>query len=209
MEAAQHSAEWMEARRGKVTGSRLADALTRLKSGKWSQKREDYMVELVAERLTKSTANHYTSKAMEWGQQTEPHAVAAYEFLRDVQTERVGFVPHPTILGFGASPDRLVGDDGVLEIKCLTTREHIRVLLANAMPEEYLWQVWGELACTGRAWCDWVSFDPRLPPEMQLWSTRITREAAAEDIEAVEGGVRDFLAEMEQMVADLWEAVRR
>ena len=206
-EALQRTSDWYEQRRGNLTASRLVDALKKLKNGKWSTDRETYMVEIVAERLTKQVANHFTSKAMDWGNRTEAEAVAAYEFFRGVDTQECGYHPHPTILQFGATPDRKVGDNGGLEIKCLITRNHLQVLRAGEMPEEYLWQVQGELACTGWDWIDWCSFDPRLPPEMQLFVQRVPR--VPDEIARLEAGAVDFLRETEEMIADLWKAVGR
>lgn len=159
------------------------------------------MAELVCERLTGSVGASFSSPAMEWGTSQEPNARAAYEAAGGVLVEEVGFVPHPTIKDAGASPDGLVGKDGLLEIKCPNTATHIETLLTNKVPDRYITQMQWQMACTGRDWCDFVSYDPRLPERMRLFISRVPRSPIA--ISAMEGEVLMFLKELDQKIKDL------
>lgn len=189
----QRSEDWFKARLGKVTASRVSDVMARTKTG-YSASRANYMAELICERLTGQPAERFTSAAMQWGTDTEPHAKAAYAFMRDAAIEDVGFVLHSTISDFGASPDGLVGSDGLVEIKCPNTATHIDMLLNDGVEGKYLIQMQVQMACTGRLWCDFVSFDPRLPVDMQLFVKRIKRD---EDwISEIEKEVSAFLGEI-------------
>ena len=196
----QGSPEWLAARLGRVTASRIADMLAKTKTG-WGASRAAYAAELVAERLTGNPAERYQNAAMKHGSETEPQAVAAYEWYQDVTAEAVGFVPHPTIPMAGASPDRLVGPDGLLECKCPNTSTHIDTLLGASVPGKYLDQMQFQMACTGRAWCDWVSFDPRMPESMRLFVRRVLRDDAR--IAEIEREATAFLAEVEATVQQL------
>ena len=196
----QGSEEWHEARLGKVTASRIADMMARTKTG-WGAGRANYMAELLCERLTGSAEDRFTNAAMAWGTETEPQARAAYEFITGRAVEEVGFVDHPSIAMAGASPDGLVGDDGLIEIKCPNTATHIETLLTETIPSKYRMQMLWQMACTGRAWCDFASFDPRLPGDMQLFIARVTPEPG--EIDALESGVREFLAELDAKISAL------
>lgn len=197
----QHSPEWFAARLGKVTASRISDVCAKTKTG-WGAGRRNYMAELVAERLTGTPAERYSNTAMQWGTATEPEARTAYAFYSDADVEEVGFVPHPTIAQSGASPDGLVGSDGLVEIKCPNTATHLDTLLAEGkIPERYLYQILWQLACTGRKWCDFASYDPRLPGSMRLYVQRIERDDML--IKALEKDVNAFLAELDETVATL------
>ena len=167
----QGSPEWHMARLGNVTGSRCHDVVARTKSG-YSMSRQRYMDELAEERLTGVPSEKFVSKDMLWGIQTEPHARARYEFEYMVDVEEVGSIPHPTIQNASASPDGLVGDKGLIEIKCPRTTTMINTVLSNAIPDNYVTQMNWQLACTQRDWCDFVMFDPRLPVENQIWIVR-------------------------------------
>lgn len=191
----QRTEEWFSARLGKVTASRVADLMAKTKSGP-SASRANYMADLIVERLTGQRAEGFTSAAMQWGTDTEPQARAAYEFHTDANVVEDGFCLHPTIADFGASPDGLVGDVGLLEIKCPNTAAHLDVLLTGAIPAKYVTQMQAQMACTGRAWCDFVSFDPRMPGEMQMFLKRVARDDAF--IAEMEGEVSAFLAELTQ-----------
>ncbi len=199
-DAPQRSAEWFEARLGKVTASRIADVVARTKSG-WGASRENYMAELICERLTGEPAAGYVSAAMQHGIDTEPEARAAYEMWTDSTVTEVGFVPHPEIAMSGASPDGLVGDDGLIEIKCPGTARHIKTLLGGTIDRRYLLQMQWQMACTGRAWCDFVSYDPRISPEMQLWIERVERDD--ETIDWLTKEVVAFLEELDEKLAVL------
>lgn len=196
----QGTDEWKQMRLGKVTASRIADATARTKTG-YGASRANLMAKLIAERLTGAPGSDYVSPEMQWGTEHEPEARRAYEFWRDVEVKEVGFVPHPTIEMAGCSPDGLVAEDGLVEIKAPNTSTHIDTLTGQAVPGRYIGQMQFQMACTGRAWCDFVSFDPRLPPNMQLFVTRVHRDDAA--IQALEKEVLAFLAELEEKVAAL------
>ena len=196
----QGSEAWHQARLGKVTASRVADVIAKTKSGP-AASRKNYLAELVAERLTGQPTEGFVNAAMKWGIDTEPQARAAYEFFRDETVEEVGFVEHPTIAMTGASPDGLVGDDGMAEIKCPNTATHIDTLLTESIPGKYATQMQWQMACAGRAWCDFVSFDPRMPADLQLYVKRVERDEDA--IKVLEEAVTGFLVELDQTVAAL------
>lgn len=196
----QGSGEWKALRLGKATASRIPDVVAKIKSG-WGASRANYMAELVIERLTEREAPHFVTAEMQWGTDKEPEAIAAYQFLTNVEIERVAFVDHPTIAMSGASPDGLVGDLGQIEAKCPNTATHLDTLLGQPIPAKYITQMQWQLACTGRSWCDFVSFDPRLPAEMQLFIKRVPRDAAL--IASLEADVTAFLAELAEKEASL------
>lgn len=198
----QRSPEWFAARLGKVTASRVADVMARTKSG-YSATRANYMAELACERLTGQPAERFSNAAMNWGTEQEPEARAAYAFATDADLVEVGFVLHPTISNLGASPDGLVGADGLIEIKCPNTSTHLDTLLNGAIETKYVIQMQVQMACTQRAWCDFCSFDPRLPPNMQLWTKRVYRDDKA--IAEIEHEVHAFLSELDRRVTRLLE----
>ena len=199
-EIIQGSAEWFAIRLGKVTASRVADVIAKTKSG-YSTSRANYMAELIAERLTGTSAESYTNAAMQWGTDNEPKARLAYEFQTDAAVEQVGFVVHPNIDQSGASPDGLVGDDGLVEIKCPNTSTHLDTLLGQGVPAKYITQMQWQMACTGRKWCDFVSFDPRMPEAMQLFIKRIERDDAK--IKELESEIASFLLELAVKLSQL------
>lgn len=203
---AQGSPEWFAVRCGKVTASRVADVIAKTKTG-YGASRANYAAELIAERLTQTTAPSFTNAAMQWGTDQEPHARAAYSFLHDVDVEEIAFVDHPEIAMSGASPDGLVGLDGLVEFKCPNTATHLDTLLSETVPGKYITQMQWQMACTGRAWCDFASFDPRLPPSMQLFVKRVERDASL--ILDLETEVSAFLAEIDAKVAALTERYAR
>jgi putative phage-type endonuclease len=196
----QGSESWFQVRIGKVTASRVADVIAKTKTG-YSASRDNYMAQLVCERLTGQKGESFTNAAMQHGTETEPLARAAYEALQDVLVDEVGFVPHPTIEMAGASPDGLVGDDGLLEIKCPNTATHIDTLLSQTVPGKYNTQMQFQMACTGRKWCDFVSFDNRLPEELQLFVTRVPRDEVF--IRLIESEIVQFLAELDDKINKL------
>jgi putative phage-type endonuclease len=196
----QGSPEWLAARVGSLGASRVADAIARTKTG-YGASRANLMAELIAERLTGQPADRFTNSAMQWGNDKEPDARAAYEFLTDADVSLVGLVRHPAIEGTHASPDGLVGDAGLVEIKCPNTATHIDALLGQKVPAKYVTQMQWQMACTGRHWCDFVSFDPRMPEAMRLFVARVTRDDAA--IAELEREVATFLAELSGKVAEL------
>ena len=197
---AQGSPEWFAARLGKVTASKVSDVVAKTKSG-WGASRANYMAALIAERLTQTPADSFSNAAMQWGTEQEPLARVAYEFFTGRDVEQVGFVDHPTIPMTGASPDGLVGTDGLVEIKCPNTATHIDTLLDGKVPGKYVIQMQWQMACTGRQWCDFVSFDPRMPEEMRLWIQRVDRDGP--HIELLEEDVTVFLSTLDEKITAL------
>lgn len=190
----QGTPEWLQSRCGLVTASRIADVMATIKSGE-SASRKGYREQLVAERLTGNPAESYTNAAMQWGIENEIFARAAYELANDCIVEQVGLIPHPTIALAGASPDGLVADDGLIEIKCPNTGTHIELARSGKIPGKYQLQMLWQMACTGRQWCDFVSFDRRMPEEMQMYCIRFKRDQAR--IDAITAEVIEFLNEVE------------
>jgi hypothetical protein len=138
---------------------------------------------------------------MQWGTETEPLARMAYEAFTGVFVDQVAFCNHPTIKNFGCSPDGMVGNDGLMEIKCPNTTTHVDYLMSGIPPAKYVPQMQTQMACTGAKWCDFVSFDPRLPPELQLFVVRLDRDEAY--IQQIEAEVNQFLDEVEQIYSQL------
>ena len=193
-EIIQGSSEWFYQRLGKVTASRVADVIAKTKTG-YSTSRDNYMAQLVVERLTFTKQESYTNAAMQWGTDQEPFARAAYEAAQGVMVEEVGFVRHPTIEWAGASPD------GLVEIKCPNTATMIETLLSQKVPGKYFIQMQFQLACTGRKWCDYVAFDPRMPAKAQMFVRRVDRDD--EYIAHLEEEIAKFLVEVESQVQKL------
>lgn len=196
----QRTEEWFAARCGKVTASRVADIIARTKTG-YSASRENYLAQLVCERMTEKPAESYSNAAMQWGTDQEPFARAAYEAAKDVLVEEVGFVVHPTIEGAGASPDGLVGLFGLVEIKCPNTATHIQTLLDQKVPEKYNVQMQWQMACTGRQWCDFVSFDPRMAEGLQLFIKRVEYDPLY--VAQLEKEVINFLMDVQDKIQQL------
>jgi putative phage-type endonuclease len=157
------------------------------------------MSELICERLTGKRTAFFQTAAMAWGTNTEPMAALAYEAKTGNLVEGVGFVPHPTIDMAGASPDGLVDHDGLIEIKCPNTSTHLDTVLASTPPAQYVAQMQWQMACTGRQWCDFISYDPRLPEKMQIFIQRVMRDDAM--IENLEKEVNLFLKEIGDKIA--------
>lgn len=197
----QRSEDWFQARVGKLTASRMAAATARTKSGAWGADRTNYMAELAVERLTGTPTNGFTSAAMQWGIDTEPEARIAYEFYHDAEVVEVGFVDHSGISMSGASPDGLVGDDGMVEIKCPNSATHIDTLLGTPVADKYVKQMQWQMDCTGRDWCDFVSYDPRMPEHLKLYVHRFHRDE--EMIAQLRKDAQTFLNELADKVARL------
>ena len=191
----QRTDEWFAARLGKVTASKVSDVMSK------GMGRETYMTYLIAEVLTTERASSFTNTAMEWGTATEPYARQAYEALNNLWVEEIGFVQHPTIERAGASPDGLVGDDGLIEIKCPNTATHLDTLIDKTVPKKYINQMQFQMACTGRKWCDFVSFDNRLPEDLQIFVLRVERDD--KHIAEMEIAITKFLAEMQEKIDKL------
>jgi putative phage-type endonuclease len=196
----QRTDEWFAARLGCVTASRTADVMAKTKSG-YSAGRANYMAHLITERLTSAPLQGFSSAAMQWGTDTEPQARAAYELMTGEDVLEDGFVTHPTITGFGASPDGLVGTDGLVEIKCPNSATHIDTVLSEKVPPKYITQMQVQMMCCEREWCDFVSFDPRLPADMNFWMQRVW--ADEERQKEIETEVRLFILEMEDKLQKL------
>ena len=196
----QGTPEWHAQRLGKATASRIADIIAKTKSGP-SASRESYRIELALERITGARAASFSNAAMQWGTETEPLARAAYEAHTGAIVEEVAMIEHPSIPMAGASPDGLVDDDGLLEIKCPNSPTHMKTLLSKKPDGAYVTQMMWQMACTGRRWCDFVSFDPRFPSALQLFVVRIHRDD--EQIATLEKEVAKFLAEVEETVREI------
>jgi len=190
--AEQGSNEWLLERLGHVTGSRVSDALAK----KGTATRENYLWQLVAERLTGQVQESFTNAAMIRGTEQEPIARAAYEAHSGHFVDQIGFVKHPSLEWFGASPDGLVGQEGLVEIKNPNTSTHLQYRKSGQPPAKYRYQMMAQLACTGRKWCDFVSFDSRLPESKQLFIVRF--EPEAKDMEAMLEAVQEFLDEVKR-----------
>ncbi|EAA9526695.1 YqaJ viral recombinase family protein [Salmonella enterica] len=197
----QRSPEWFAARCGKVTASRLYDVMARTKSG-YAASRQNYMAELICQRLTGKPEEGFTNAAMMRGTELEPVAREMYALNEfDAVISEVGLIDHPTIAGFAASPDGIVNDDGLIEIKCPNTWTHLQTLKTGVPKRQYLLQMHAQMMCTGRKWCDFVSFDDRLPPELAYFKTRINfDEVLAEEIEQE---VVKFLTELETEIQNI------
>ena len=198
----QRTEEWHQQRLGRVTASRVADIIAKTKSG-YSTSRANYMAELICERLTGVRGDFYMNAAMQWGVEKEAEARAAYEALSGFLVTEVGFTPHNSMEDAGASPDGLVSDDGLVEFKCPLTATHLDTILTGTVPSKYIIQMQWQMACTGRQWCDFVSYDPRLPEAMRLLVKRVPRDE--ELIRELNREVLRFLAEIELKLAKLEE----
>ena len=193
----QRTDEWFKSRLGKATASRIADIIAKTKTGP-SASRENYVVQLVLERITQTKGESYSNAAMQWGTETEPLARQAYELKRGLFVDEVGFIDHPTIANSGASPDGLVGTDGLVEIKCPNSATHMETLVTRKIPQKYIPQMTWQMACTGRNWCDFVSFDPRFPENLQIFIERIEYDPTY--VRMLELEVTQFLDEVEKKV---------
>lgn len=200
----QGSPQWVRERIGKLTASRMGDVMAMTKAGKPSEARTKYLQQLVAERMTDSAMEFFVTAAMQHGIDNEPLAAEEYELLTGEIVLPAPFVPHPEIENFGASPDRLVGDDGLIEIKCPATTNYVAWRLSGDIPEQYRWQMTAQLACTRRRWCDFVAYDPRVLVGPQLWIKRF--EPAAEEIEKCEHAARQFLSEVDELFTKVTES---
>lgn len=193
--------EWLAARAGKFTGSRFADLMARTKSGP-STSRANLLATLAVERITGQCVEMFANAAMARGTELEPVARSAYESLREVLVEEVGFCESAELDCVGVSPDGLIGSDGLIEIKCpAAMAKHLEALRTCAHAVEYKWQVQGQLWVTDRAWCDVVSFDPRWPDGLQLAIHRVFRDEAA--IAELRAECAKADAEVTAIVADL------
>jgi putative phage-type endonuclease len=195
----QRTDDWFAARLGKVTASRVADVIAKTKTG-YGAGRANYAADLVVERLTGQKASSFTNAAMEWGTEQEPNAKAAYAAKTGILVEDVGFIDHPTVAMSGASPDGLA-EDGLVEIKCPNTATHLEYIFDGKPPQKYITQMQWQMACAGKPWCDFVSYDPRLPERLQLLVVRVPRDD--DYIKMLEQEVTTFLQELDDKLNKL------
>jgi len=200
MSAPQDSAEWLAARAGCLTASAIADMLAKTKTGE-AASRANLRARLVAERLTGIPQDGFSNAAMQWGNEQEPFARAAYEIHSGNLVDQTGLVMHPSIPYAGASPDGLIDDCGLVEIKCPNTATHIKYLLSGDAPKEYQPQMLWQMECTERKWCDFVSFDPRMPSHLQLFVVRFDRDE--DRLNDVRAEAVKFLAEVDGLIKQL------
>lgn len=193
----QGTDEWFEARAGKLTASRMADVLAKIKTGE-SASRSNYKLELVCERMTGLKESSFTNSHMERGVELEPIARSLYEIKKNVLVNEVGFIDHPVIAMSGASPDGLVGDDGQIEIKCPTPANHINTVLSGKSPSKYYAQMQWQLACTGRKWCDFISYCPAVGDNLEMFIVRVNRDD--QYIQILEIEAVKFLSEVDEML---------
>lgn len=198
----QGSEEWIKARLGHVSASNLDAVMAKGRSGE-SETRKKYKIRLVAERLTNEPQESFKNSAMEWGIETEPMARMAYEVSRETFVDQTGFWKHPTIPWVGCSPDGLCGDMGLVEIKCPLSTTHLNYILADQVPPEYYLQVQGQLWVMNREWCDFISFDPRMPQNKKLFVKRCYR--SNDTISDIEKAVKQFLNEVDDLIIKLGE----
>lgn len=200
MIAPQGSAEWLSARAGCLTASAIADMLAKTKTGE-SASRANLRARLVAERLTGIPQDGFSNAAMQWGNEQEPFARAAYEIHSGNLVDQTGLVMHPNIPYAGASPDGLIDECGLVEIKCPNTATHVEYLLSGTPPNKYQPQMMWQMECTGRQWCDFVSFDPRMPEHLQLFVVRFERDE--ERLDDLRKEAIAFLAEVDALILQL------
>jgi putative phage-type endonuclease len=198
----QRTDEWFKARLGKVTASKVSDVLAKIKSGEAAVRR-NYKMQLATERLTNQKTDTYINQAMQDGIDREDTAREIYEIVRDIKVEQVGFIDHPTIKMAGASPDGLLPDNGVLEIKCPIETTHTTNLLERKLPSRYVSQVQWQIACTGAEYANFVSYNPNFEPKLQLMFIEVERDN--EYIEMLEEEVSTFLLEVDEVVKTLRE----
>jgi putative phage-type endonuclease len=191
----QGTDDWFQSRLGKVTASRMSCILAKPKNESNGGVRQSYMNQLIQERLTGKRNAGFQTASMQWGSDNEPLARDAYCRFRGVSVEEVGFIDHPSIPWSGASPDGLVGNDGLVEIKCPNTKNHLAVIKSDKIPSRYYYQIMWQLAVTGRKWCDFVTYDPRLDNPRRIFVKRVLRDT--DTIEYIENAVIDFTHHVE------------
>ena len=196
----QGSPEWLQQRLGMVTASRISDVLARTKTG-YGASRKNYMAQLVVERMTGQPQESYTNAAMQWGIDHEAEARSTYEFMSGNIVIPAEFIRHQEIEMSGASPDGVITDDGIVELKCPNTATHIETLLTKSVEDKYIMQMLWQMECSNRGWCDYVSYDPRMPPELSLFVKRVERDQAR--IDEIKKEVLAFLGELSSMVDKL------
>lgn len=199
----QRSSEWHAARLGSLGASSIHEVVARTKSG-WSASRQNRLAALVLERLTGQAPETFTNAAMQHGIDTEPEARAAYAFMHDADVQEVGLIRHPVIKGTHASPDGLVGDDGLLEIKCPQAAAHLALLMGQPIQDKHVIQMLWQMTCAEREWCDYVSYNPSFPPHLRLFVKRVPHDGRR--LAELEKDVTAFLAEVDAALEKLGKA---
>lgn len=189
--------EQTAARVGKLTASKIADATAKTTKG-YGASRANYMADLLVERITGVPTERFVTKEMLWGIEKEPEAKNAYEFFYDCEIVPCDFLDHPAIAMSGATPDGVIGKEGLIEIKCPNTATHIDFLLSDEVDLSYRKQMCWQLLCARRVYCDFASFDPRMPEALQLRVRRFTliELLADKQICDIETEAKAFLAEL-------------
>ena len=200
----QGSPEWFQKRYGNASASRIKDIIAKTKSG-YSASRDNYLTELVLERFG-VFKEPFTTKSIEWGLEQEPFARARHEAEQNIFVEQCGYILHPTIAKSGASPDGLIGNEGVLEIKCPDTKTHFEYLIAEKVPAAYIPQMTWQIICTGRKWADFVSYDSRAPQGLDYFYIRYTPEEGY--MLQLEEEVKTFLKEVDEKFIQLSEKLK-
>lgn len=195
---AEEKAAWLNARAGKLTASRMADAMAFLKSGQPAGARIKLLHELLAERLTGESVRHVVTDAMLWGMEHEDEAVDYFVARYSRTVRRSRFYEHPTIENFGATPDREIGDDGLIEVKCPTTTRYLEWVIAGVVPEEHKPQMCAQLLCTGKKWVGFMAYDPRIRDENKRLFMR-KYEPTQDELERVEIAAVKFLNDLDEM----------
>ena len=197
--------EWMLMRRGKITGSNFPKLLGkgRTKGQEFTQSGLTYLRSVAAERLGSWTFEA-SARSLEWGNKWEPIGLEEYEkrYGQALQVGQFAFCEFNDWIG--STPDGLVGHDGCVELKCpVTPTVHMNTLITGEIPSEYLWQCHGHLLCSGRAWCDFVSFDPRMQADCQMIRIRLERDGDSMK------RLRDRLKLAAETVAEMVKAAKR
>lgn len=201
MKISQGSDEWFAARLGKVTASRVADVMAKGRGGAPSATRKNYMMQLLCERLSGKHEDFFQTAAMRRGNELEPVARFAYEMQSPELVTEAPFISHPTIENFGASPDGIVGNTGLLEIKCPNTAQHVAVIQSETHDPQYEWQMLAQMSCTGREWVDFVSYDDRMPSPLDYACHRFERDSKR--IIEMEKAIVEFLQELDELEKDM------
>lgn len=204
----QRTEEWFKQRLGNLTASKAKDVIRYVKgeiADATASSIENLKFKILAEQLTGIIADeHFTydaRKRMEWGTEQEENAVNAYELATNSMVLMAGYIAHKEIEHLGASPDGLVGDDGLIEIKCPDTTTHLKRMYANVVPDDIKPQMLLQLIVTGRKWCDFVDYDPRLPNTHSLFIKRF--EPTEEELETALNKFKKFLDSIEKIKGEL------
>ncbi|MFU8928327.1 lambda exonuclease family protein [Acinetobacter puyangensis] len=194
----QRNDGWFASRVGKMTASQIKDIDAKPQKGKAYNA---VTLKILTERLTGVAAETPTTQQMQWGIDNEVHAIGEYEILTEQFVRGCELIDHHAIAMSGASPDGLVGEDGQIEVKCPNTTTHINTLLTREIPNEYVPQITWQLACTRRKWCDFISYDPRMPIGLQIIVIRVFAKDL--DISGYEQKVILFNRQVDQAISDI------